>query len=322
MGAAQSMKMKTKIFSWLTLASCVLLFAGCEGDQHYKRGVEKQQNGDKDGALEEYNKAIELVPKHAAAHANRGMIKQEKGDLDGALADYDKAIELSPKFEMAYGRRAMARRSKGMLDGALADINRAIELRPTNAAAYSYRASVKFEMGDMDDAMSDCERAIALDPNSGEVHLGRAGLLHAKRDWTGALAGYRRACQLRKDQDYPHLFIWLIQYRLGDKQKADAELATYYDKERNGSPEDWAARIAGFLLGRINEEAFLAAAASPDPKKDLEQHCEAWFYAGMKRLQGGEETAAAECFKKSVGTGVKNFWEYKFSQSELKAMGR
>src|SRR5271170_6283914 len=47
--------------------------------------------GDLDGALADYNHAIELDPKNAVAYDDRGLLKQNKGDNDGALADYNKA---------------------------------------------------------------------------------------------------------------------------------------------------------------------------------------------------------------------------------------
>jgi hypothetical protein len=58
-----------------------------------------------------------------------------------------------------------------------------------------------------------------------------------------------------------------------------------------------------------------------DPKTDRGQHCEAWFYVGMKKLLAGDESAAAECFKKCLATEERTFTEYQFSKGELKALG-
>src|SRR5439155_26586183 len=65
-----------------------------------KRGLAKEAKGDHDGAIADYNRAIELNPKHASAYNNRGIAKQAKGDLDGAIADYNRAIELDAKLAM------------------------------------------------------------------------------------------------------------------------------------------------------------------------------------------------------------------------------
>ena len=48
--------------------------------------------------------------------------------------------------------------------------------------------------------------------------------------------------------------------------------------------------------------------------------CEAWFYAGMKKLLGGDKAAAANYFKKCLATEQKDFTEYLLAEAELKAL--
>jgi len=43
-----------------------------------------------------------------------------KGDVDGAVSDYNKAVELNPRSFLAFYNRAFARKQKGDLDGAIA----------------------------------------------------------------------------------------------------------------------------------------------------------------------------------------------------------
>src|SRR5215472_11535018 len=91
------------------------------------RGVAKWRKGDLDGAIADYNRAVELDPKYAAAYYNRGVAKRHKGDLDGAIADYNRAVELNPKDTAAYYNRGVAKQTRGDLDGAFADYNRTLE---------------------------------------------------------------------------------------------------------------------------------------------------------------------------------------------------
>jgi tetratricopeptide (TPR) repeat protein len=58
----------------------------------------KRGKGDMDGALADFNKAIELNPSLAQPYYNRGNVKAENNDLNGAIADYTKTIELKPDF--------------------------------------------------------------------------------------------------------------------------------------------------------------------------------------------------------------------------------
>ena len=64
-------------------------------------------------------------PEFALAYLGRGAAKQTKGDLDGAIADYDNAIQCNPNAEAAYRNRASVKKAKGDLEGAKADYAKA-----------------------------------------------------------------------------------------------------------------------------------------------------------------------------------------------------
>jgi tetratricopeptide (TPR) repeat protein len=61
------------------------------------RGRAYIYKGDNDRAIADYNKAIELDPKHAVAYYNRGIAYSDKGDNDHAIADFRKSLELFTK---------------------------------------------------------------------------------------------------------------------------------------------------------------------------------------------------------------------------------
>ena len=52
------------------------------------------------------------------------------------------------------------------------------------------------------------------------------------------------------------------------------------------------------------------------------QHCEPWFFVGMKRLLTGDQIAAAEDLKKSRAIGERIYVEHLFRQSELKPLAQ
>jgi tetratricopeptide (TPR) repeat protein len=128
------------------------------------RGIEKAQNGDLDGAMTDFNRAIELNPKDDAPYYNRAQAKKLKNDTAGAIADYTRAIELGSTNPAAYNNRGNARAENNDRDGAIADYTRAIELKPDYARAYYNRAVNKEAKGDKAGATSDFKRARQLDP--------------------------------------------------------------------------------------------------------------------------------------------------------------
>jgi len=54
------------------------------------------------GAIQDFNKVIELNPNYALAYFYRGTAKSDLEDYHGAIKDYNKAIELYPKYAHTY----------------------------------------------------------------------------------------------------------------------------------------------------------------------------------------------------------------------------
>lgn len=102
-----------------------------------KRGVLEQSKGDLDGAMADFNKAIEIKPDFTETYTVRGLVKQYKGDLDGAIADYNKAIELNPYFVIAYYCRGLLNYDSHKFIGALTDFRKSCE-SASKVQDYSY----------------------------------------------------------------------------------------------------------------------------------------------------------------------------------------
>jgi tetratricopeptide (TPR) repeat protein len=136
-----------------------------ESDENLvNRGIEKAKNGDLDGAMADFDRAIELNPKDDAPYYNRAQAKRLKKDAAGAIADYTRAIELGSQNPAAYNNRGNARAENNDWDGAIADYTHAIKLKPDYARAYYNRAVAKQEKGDATGAKADLKTAGKLDP--------------------------------------------------------------------------------------------------------------------------------------------------------------
>src|SRR5439155_94389 len=192
---------------------------GAEG--FLNRASARRFNGDVNGAIADYNRAIELDPKNASAFNSRGMLKKSKGDLDGAITDFNSAIELNENFAIAYKNRGDAKQAKGDAAGAKEDLKRAGELDPrlrdeessadhvdrgtakgkeTKSAAsvedFFNRAGVKKAAGDLDGAIADYDRAIQLDPKDAAIYNNRGLAKQEKGDLEAAIVDFNRAIQL------------------------------------------------------------------------------------------------------------------------------
>ncbi|MCL5992296.1 MAG: tetratricopeptide repeat protein, partial [Bacteroidetes bacterium] len=90
------------IFLIFTLSSIKLLSQYYTVIEYLKKGNAKINSGDYRGAIQDYNKALELNPNSDDAYNNRGVAKNELGDFRGAIQDFNKALELNPNFPKVY----------------------------------------------------------------------------------------------------------------------------------------------------------------------------------------------------------------------------
>jgi tetratricopeptide (TPR) repeat protein len=140
-------------------------------NSYNESGKRKYDQGNYQGALSDFNKAISINPKFADAYQRRGILKYEKlNDPQGALADYNKAISLNPKLADAYIGRGLLKYEKlNDPQGALVDYNKAISLNPKYALAYYNRGLLKRDDNNLAGANRDFQVAARLYQQQGNA---------------------------------------------------------------------------------------------------------------------------------------------------------
>ena len=164
-------------------------------DAIYNRGNARFKFGDKQGALKDYNMATELNPEDADAFNNRGYVKYNLGDKLGAIKDYNKAIELNPHDADAFNNRGFAKYNEGNIQGALEDYNMAIEQNPEYAEALNNRGSAKGQLKDYRGAIQDFNRAIEINPQNALAFYNRGNANNFLGDKERACSDWKRASE-------------------------------------------------------------------------------------------------------------------------------
>jgi tetratricopeptide (TPR) repeat protein len=193
----------------LTVAVLIIVIvAGCaetqrpslEPESHFERALAYHGNGQYDRAISDYNKAIRIDPRHAAAYYHRGHAYADKGqyDYDRAISDFSKAIKINPKYATAYYNRGLAyAQAKGEYDRAISDYSKAIELSPKLAAAYYHRGVAYAQgKGQYDQAISDYDKAIKIDARYAFAYNNRGEARWKLGNKRMACSDWKRACEL------------------------------------------------------------------------------------------------------------------------------
>ena len=178
-----------------------------KAEDFYVRGLTRTEQGDRQGAIEDYTQALALNPKNADTYFSRGLVRYDLGDYKGAIEDFTQVIRLNPKLlaaYAAYNNRAFPRLYLDDYKGAVEDFTQVIRLKPKSASAYKNRGVLRAILGDRQGAIEDFTQAIRLDPRDASAYKNR-GLVRANLgDRQGTLKDLREAARLfleQKDMD-------------------------------------------------------------------------------------------------------------------------
>jgi len=99
-------------------------------------------------AIDDLNKAIDLDMRRGDAFALRAAAYRRVDALDLAIEDADRAVQLMPKFPEAWLERGLLKQIKGDKDGARRDWREVLLLEPDGQAAETARANIeRMELG-------------------------------------------------------------------------------------------------------------------------------------------------------------------------------
>ncbi len=223
---------------WVSLAAARMSQAG-SGYVPVDEGYRK--------ARTELEKALELDPNLAEAHAGIGWIRMSyEWDWSGADAAYKKALELEPGNAVIIRVAARLASTLGRFDEAIVLERRAVELNPLSTATQGNLALDLWRAGRLDEAEAAYRRALELNPDYPQVHTA-IGRILLRSNPEAAL----REIELEKEPFWRRYGLALAYHALGRKPEADAALAELLGKEK----ESWAFQIAEVYAFRGEKDA-------------------------------------------------------------------
>ena len=166
----------------------------------YNRGTLRHALGDSLGAIADFNSAIEINPRLAYFYLNRGGVKDALGDKTGAISDYSQAITINPPYAESYYNRALAKYDLGDVRGEIADYNKVIEINPQYAQAYYNRGVAKEDLGDKRGAISDYNQAIRINPQYAKAYANRGRANFSLGNRQSACSDYKSAASFGDQQ--------------------------------------------------------------------------------------------------------------------------
>jgi tetratricopeptide (TPR) repeat protein len=152
--------------------------------------------GDKEHALNDYNKSVDLAPHNAKLYYNRGVFYAAQSANDAALRDLDMALSINPKLVAALHERAKIYQAQSNFSSSIADYSEAVRWQPKTAALWSERGYVHLLQHDYDGVIKDEAEAIRLDPKLALAYFFRGAASARLGDSPGARGDIATALRL------------------------------------------------------------------------------------------------------------------------------
>ncbi|HOY31752.1 MAG TPA: tetratricopeptide repeat protein [Bacteroidales bacterium] len=144
-------------------------------------------------ALSDLNASILLDSNASQAYHNRGLVYDRLGDTSAAMRDYNKAISINPKLQNSYAARGILKARMGKPESALTDFNEAIILNPDDQLSYRNRAAVRFMLKDFTGALDDCNFSLKMNPKDSISLFNRGQIRLNLNDTAGACIDWNQA---------------------------------------------------------------------------------------------------------------------------------
>jgi tetratricopeptide (TPR) repeat protein len=206
------------------------------------RGSIKYTARDFQGALQDFEAAIEINPREKVHHINKASVLVALKSYDKAMISAEEALRIDPNWQIAKDKKVFVLNVMGVIkfnandyQGALQDFEAAIEINPQEKLYYANKASVLNALWDYDKAILAADEALRLDPNyqsakdSKAIALDRRGDAKSdKGDYEGALQDYEDAIKTEPSE------VNLIEYRIS-RLSALRELERYDDVIRSAT---------------------------------------------------------------------------------------
>jgi len=164
-----------------------------EDFQYYNnRGRIRYAVKDLNGALEDFNKSIELDSSSFAAYNNLGAIQQQMGNLKNALTDFDKAISLNPNFDEAINNRAKITRLIIIDSIMINNIDIPPEKHSEVIEFINYMSEIYIHNKDFDKAAFYLLKGINLEPTNQAFYEKLAVMYQLNKEYVKAMEAYNR----------------------------------------------------------------------------------------------------------------------------------
>jgi len=257
----------------------------------------------------EYRRAIELDPKNGDGHRRLGQVLEKNNQLNEALQEYQRALQADSSDYRTYQALGAYYYDRANYLDAAKSLAKSAELAPAEPAVHFALGSTYLDLGRFADAENELRLSIRLGETPNELHVLGHILMYEGKDqdavsyithalsqgpaqylwWMNLGTAYRRLdMQAKSDQAFrrglelseremahdprnglirSHLAFLCA--RLGERQRAESEIAQALQLSPNSADTRWAAAVTYEALGQRDNTLAVLSSSPPGVLADL-----------------------------------------------------
>lgn len=271
-------------------------------------------------AFADLEHALRCGADDAWTHYARAMALHNLGRFEEAVRGYTDALAIDPAFHKACEWRGFTLARLGRPVEALPDLDLALSLDRGNPWLSAIRGKVRASLLDWTGAEADLWRAVDADGADADAVAQLGYLLATGAHPDSGIALLERAVRLAPAKQ-AEARAWLVQL-LRQRGRDDEARAHAAALRADGSP--WLRALAEGLDGRLDGEALLAAAASPEPGAQLDElparRVAVWTHRALLAERAGDVATAIDAHARAVAAVRSEQWEWVWSLRRLGAL--
>lgn len=251
---------KSQFFLHLFVVAFLLLSCGGPEENRLKQnkefsksyfdlGVANLRDGDTQGALINFRKALEADPKNPAIYNGLGLVYYARNELEPAITNFNKALELDNTLADVHNNLGSTLAAQGKTQEAMAHFQEALKniAYPTPENVYYNMGLIAMDAGDYDQASRHFNQALKYRATFAPAYF-QLGRINAYRsNWKSAIVYYNQALRFNPALSEAKLLVSVAYLQEGNNKLARERLVEVI-KEDPVSP--WALQ-AKELLGSI-----------------------------------------------------------------------
>jgi len=150
-----------------------------------------------DEAKRLYRQLLATQASHVRARNNLALLLDAEGNHQGALVEFDRALGVDPENGALLVNRGALLGAMGRYAAAERDLKKVLRVEPANAEALFHLGVVMTKKGLWGEAIPNLRRAVELEPERGAAFYWLGEALNHVDDLGGALSSYQRAAELQ-----------------------------------------------------------------------------------------------------------------------------